>query len=257
MKINIYAVAFFSLLRREIKRFFRIWVQTLLPPLVSTALYFLIFGGLIGQHVGSIQGFSYMQYIAPGLIMMSVIIASYTNVVSSLFGMRFQRSIEELIVSPLPNVLLLIGFVAGGVVRGSVVGLLVTVLALFFTHLQVHSVMVLLAIVSMTTILFSLAGFTNALFARKFDDISLIPTFVLTPLTYLGGVFYSIHALPDFWMHLSLFNPILYIVNAFRYGLLGVSDIPVLHALMIVTCCCLALFLLNFYLLQIGKGICK
>jgi ABC-2 type transport system permease protein len=255
MQAKIYIVGFLSLLRKEIKRFLRIWVQTLLPPLVTVTLYFIIFGGLIGQRLGNIAGFSYMQYIAPGLIMMSVITAAYTNVVTSFFGMRFQRSIEELVVSPLPNVLLLSGFVAGGVVRGLLVGLLVTVLALFFTHLQVHNVLVLLAIVPMTTILFSLAGFTNALFARTFDDIALIPTFILTPLTYLGGVFYSIHLLPVFWQRLSLFNPILHIVNVFRYGLLGVSDIPVPLALIIIFCCCFALFFINFYLLKIGKGI--
>ena len=255
MRAKIYWVAFISLLRKEIKRFLRIWVQTLLPPLITMGLYFLIFGGLIGTRLGTIEGFSYMQYIAPGLIMMSVITAAYTNVVTSFFGMRFQRSIEELIVAPLPNALLLSGFVAGGVARGLLVGLLVTLLALFFTHLQVHSIFVLLAIVPMTTILFSLAGFTNALFAKTFDDVSLVPTFVLTPLTYLGGVFYSIHLLPPFWQYLSLFNPILYIVNAFRFGLLGVSDIPVMQALAIIFLCCVGLFFLNLYLLNRGKGI--
>ncbi|MES2998006.1 MAG: ABC transporter permease [Pseudomonadota bacterium] len=255
MRAKIYWIAFISLLRKEITRFLRIWVQTLLPPLVTMTLYFLIFGGLIGQRLGNIEGFSYMQYIAPGLIMMSVITAAYSNVVTSFFGMRFQRSIEELIIAPLPNVLLLSGFVAGGVARGLLVGLLVTILALFFTHLEVHNVFVLLAIVPMTTILFSLAGFTNALFAKSFDDVSLVPTFILTPLTYLGGVFYSIHLLPSFWRQISLFNPILYIVNAFRYGLLGISDIPVLQALIIIFCCCVGLFFLNLYLLNRGKGI--
>jgi ABC-2 type transport system permease protein len=255
MRAKIYWIAFTSLLRKEVKRFLRIWVQTLLPPLVTTGLYFLIFGSLLGQRLGAIEGFSYMQYIAPGLIMMSVITAAYTNVVTSFFGMRFQRSIEELLVAPLPNSLLLSGFVAGGVARGLLVGVLITLLALLFTHLQVHNIFVLCAIVAMTTIFFALAGFTNALFAKTFDDISLVPTFVLTPLTYLGGVFYSIHLLPSFWRHLSLFNPILYIVNAFRYSLLGISDIPVLRALMIVFFCCLGLFFLNLYLLNKGKGI--
>lgn len=255
MRTKVYWVAFISLLRKEIKRFLRIWVQTLLPPLVTMTLYFLIFGGLIGQRLGNIEGFSYMQYIAPGLIMMSVITAAYTNVVTSFFGMRFQRSIEELLVAPLPNALLLAGFVAGGVARGWLVGLLVTILALFFTQLQIHSIFVLLTVVPMTTILFSLAGFTNALFAKTFDDVSLIPTFVLTPLTYLGGVFYSINLLPPFWQYLSLFNPILYIVNAFRYSLLGISDIAVTQSLVIIFFCCLALFLLNLYLLNKGKGI--
>ncbi len=255
MQAKIYWIAFITLLRKEIKRFLRIWVQTLLPPLVTMTLYFLIFGHLVGQRIGRIEGYSYMQYIAPGLIMMSIITAAYTNVVTSFFGMRFQRSIEELIVAPLPNYLLLFGFVAGGVARGLLVGFLVTILALFFTQLHITNIWVLLAIVPMTTILFSLAGFTNALFAKTFDDISLVPTFVLTPLTYLGGVFYSIHLLPSFWQYLSLFNPILYIVNSFRYSILGVTDIPVLLALMIIFFSCTGLFFINLYLLNRGKGI--
>ncbi|MGC1854582.1 MAG: ABC transporter permease [Candidatus Aquirickettsiella sp.] len=255
MQAKVYWIAFISLLRKEIKRFLRIWVQTLLPPLVTMTLYFLIFGNLVGQRLGNIQGYSYMQYIAPGLIMMSVITAAYTNVVTSFFGMRFQRSIEELIVAPLPNYLLLSGFVAGGVARGLLVGVLVTILALFFTQLHVFNIFVLLAIVPMTTILFSLAGFTNALFAKTFDDVSIVPTFVLTPLTYLGGIFYSIDLLPSFWRHLSLFNPILYIVNSFRYGLLGISDIPVISALTIIFFSCVILFFINLYLLNRGKGI--
>lgn len=255
MSTKTYWIAFYTLLRKEVKRFLRIWVQTLLPPLVTMTLYFLIFGNLVGQRLGSIQGYSYMQYIAPGLIMMSVITAAYTNVVTSFFGMRFQRSIEELLVAPLPNYLLLAGFVAGGVARGLLVGLLVTLLALLFTKLAVYNILVLLAVVSMTTILFSLAGFTNALFAKTFDDVSLVPTFVLTPLTYLAGVFYSIHLLPDLWRRLSLFNPILYIVNSFRYSLLGISDIPVFDALLIIFFCCLGLFFLNLYLLNRGKGL--
>lgn len=255
MQAKVYWIAFISLLRKEIKRFLRIWVQTLLPPLVTMTLYFLIFGNLIGQRLGNIEGYSYMQYIAPGLIMMSVITAAYTNVVTSFFGMRFQRSIEELIVAPLPNYLLLAGFVAGGVARGLLVGVLVTILALFFTQLHVYNIFVLLAIVPMTTILFSLAGFTNALFAKTFDDVSIVPTFVLTPLTYLGGIFYSIDLLPSFWRHISLFNPILYIVNSFRYGLLGISDIPVVTALSIIFLSCVVLFFINLYLLNHGKGI--
>lgn len=255
MQAKVYWIAFTSLLRKEIKRFLRIWVQTLLPPLVTMTLYFLIFGRLVGQRLGPIQGYNYIQYIAPGLIMMSVITAAYTNVVTSFFGMRFQRSIEELMVAPLPNYLLLSGFVAGGVARGLLVGLLVTLLALFFTHLQIMHVGVLLVIVPLTTILFSLAGFTNGLFAKTFDDVSIIPTFVLTPLTYLGGVFYSIDLLPSFWRHCSLLNPILYIVNSFRYALLGISDISVVAALTILLICCIALFVTNLYCLNRGIGI--
>jgi len=255
MNKHVYLVAFLTIIRKETTRFLRIWTQTLLPPLVTMTLYFMIFGNLIGSQVGGVQGFSYMQYIAPGLIMMSVITNAYTNVVFSVFSMRFQKSIEEMLISPIPNSLLLTGFVAGGILRGLITGLLVTVLALFFTHLHVHNIFIIIMISLTTTTLFSLAGFTNALFAKKFDDVSIIPTFVLTPLTYLGGVFYSIQMLGPIWQKISLFNPILYIVNAFRYGILGVSDIPPYYALSITFICCIALFWLNVRLLNKGVGI--
>ena len=252
---RIYLIAFLTLLRKETRRFIRIWIQTLLPSLITMTLYFLIFGRLIGSQLSPIQGFNYMQYIAPGLIMMSIITNAYLNTVSSLFSVRFQKSIEELLVSPLPNALLLLGFVAGGMVRGLTVGLFVTLLTLLFTHLIVHSWGMTLIIAVITTLLFSLAGFTNALFAKKFDDISIIPTFVLTPLTYLGGVFYSLSSLSPAWQVVSLFNPILYIINAFRYGILGISDIPVYPALIVSIFFCVALFGLNWYLLKKGIGL--
>lgn len=252
---KVYYIAFLTILRKEMTRFFRIWSQTLLPPVITMALYFVIFGHVIGSQVANIQGFHYMQYIAPGLIMMSVITNAYANVVGSFFGIRFQKSIEELLVAPIPNTLILLGFIAGGVVRGLITGLLVTLLALCFTHLHVYNVFVILSVVLLSALLFSLAGFTNALYAKRFDDIAIVPTFILTPLTYLGGVFYSIHLLPAAWYVASLFNPILYIVSAFRYGILGISDVSVTVAFIILILCCAGLFILNLRLLNKGVGI--
>ena len=218
-------VALNTIVYREVRRFTRIWPQTLLPPAITMVLYFVIFGNLIGRQIGDMGGFTYMEYIVPGLIMMSVITNSYGNVVSSFFGSKFQRSIEELMVSPVSPHTILIGFTLGGVLRGLMVGVIVTLLSLFFTDLQVHHLGVTILVVVLTATIFSLLGFINAVFARNFDDISIIPTFVLTPLTYLGGVFYSISLLPPFWQTVSLANPVLHMVNAFRYGILGVSDI--------------------------------
>lgn len=255
MNRQIYWVAFQTILRKETTRFLRIWIQTMLPSAITMTLYFLIFGNLLGSQIGHMNGFSYMQYIAPGLIMMAVITNAYTNVVSSFYGMRFQKSVEELLIAPLPNYLFLLGYVAGGVLRGLLVGLIVTVIALFFTHLTVHNIFAIFMVVLLAATLFALAGFTNALFAKKFDDITIVPTFVLTPLTYLGGVFYSIQMLPEFWRHLSFLNPILYMVNAFRYGILGISDVSVSVALLMLAICCVGLFWLNLRLLNKGVGI--
>ncbi|TNE81067.1 MAG: ABC transporter permease [Gammaproteobacteria bacterium] len=246
-------VAFCTIVEKEIRRFMRIWQQTLLPPAITIALYFVIFGRLIGPRIGEMSGFSYIEFVVPGLIMMSVITNSYGNVVSSFFGTKFQRSVEELLVSPVPNYVILLGYVIGGVVRGLTVGIIVTLLSLFFTHLQVSHVGITVAIVFLTAVLFSLAGFINAVFANSFDDISIIPTFVLTPLTYLGGVFYSISMLPAFWQGVSQANPVLYMVNAFRYGLLGVSDIDVGWAFVMVAAFCVGLFVYSLYLLERGK----
>ncbi|MDO9320586.1 MAG: ABC transporter permease [Pseudomonas sp.] len=220
-------IALQTIVYREIRRFMRIWPQTLLPPAISMALYFVIFGNLIGRQIGDLDGFSYMDYIVPGLIMMSVITNAYSNVVSSFFSSKFQRSVEELLVSPVSPHVILIGYVVGGVLRGLAVALIVTLLSLFFTDLQVHHLGITILVISLTACIFALGGFINAVYARNFDDISIIPTFVLTPLTYLGGVFYSIHMLPPFWQAVSLANPILHMVNAFRYGILGVSDLSI------------------------------
>ncbi len=246
-------VAYTTIVTREVRRFMRIWQQTLLPPAITIALYFVIFGTLIGPRIGDMSGFSYIEFVVPGLIMMSVITNSYSNVVSSFYSSKFQRNVEELLVSPVPNVVILLGYVTGGVARGLAVGLIVTLLSLFFTELKIHSVTVTVSIVVLTAVLFSLAGFINAVFARSFDDISIIPTFVLTPLTYLGGVFYSISLLSDFWQGVSHLNPILYMVNTFRYGLLGVTDINLVLAFCIVITFCLALALYSIYLLDKSK----
>ncbi len=209
-------IAFTTIVIKEIRRFTRIWGQTLLPPAITMTLYFIIFGNLIGSRIGEMGGFNYMEFIVPGLIMMSVITNSYGNVVSSFFSTKFQRNIEELLVSPIPNWVILSGYVVGGVSRGLAVGLIVTLLSLFFTQLQIHNLWVTVATVALTSVLFSLGGFINAIFANSFDDVSIIPTFILTPLTYLGGVFYSIQLLPEFWQMVSQLNPILYMVNTFR-----------------------------------------
>ena len=244
-----------TIVRKEIVRVARIWVQTIVPPAITMTLYFIIFGNLIGRRIGSMDGFEYMQYIAPGLIMMSVITNSYGNVVSSFFGAKFARHIEEMLVSPMSNATIILGHVAGGVMRGLLVGSLVTVVALFFTKLEVAHPLIMISMVVLSSMVFALAGFINAVFATKFDDISIVPTFVLTPLTYLGGVFYSISLLPEFWQKVSLANPIIYMVNAFRYGILGVSDINIAYAYVIVGLFVVGLFTVSMMLLNRGVGI--
>lgn len=247
-------VALETIVTKEIRRFTRIWVQTLLPPAITMTLYFVIFGNLVGRNIGQMGGHSYMQFIVPGLIMMSVITNSYANVVSSFYGAKFQRSIEELLVSPVPHSIILIGFVLGGVARGLAVGAIVTVLSLFFTQLSLVHVGVMLYSVFITAVLFSLGGFVNAVYAKSFDDISIVPTFVLTPLTYLGGVFYSMSLLSPFWQTVSFLNPIVYMVNAFRYGVLGHSDVPVGLALGIMTVITVVLYGFALHLLRQGTG---
>ncbi|GBU10198.1 ABC transporter permease [Gammaproteobacteria bacterium] len=250
-----YIVAFNTIFVKEILRFTRIWAQTLLPPAISTALYFIIFGKLIGARIGEMGGFSYPQYIAPGLIMMSIITNSYANVVSSFYGAKYSKHIEELLVSPVPNYLIITGFVAGGVARGFAVGLIVTGVSMCFTNLPLTNLSLTLLVFLLTSITFSLAGFINAAYGKTFDDISIIPTFVLTPLTYLGGVFYSVSLLSEFWQSVSHINPILYMVNAFRYGMLGVSDINIYAALSMLTVLVIILFSFALYVMHKGIGI--
>jgi ABC-2 type transport system permease protein len=247
--------AYKTIVTREITRFMRIWPQTILPPAITMTLYFVIFGNLIGKRIGTMDGFSYMEFIVPGLIMMSVITSSYANVVSSFFSMKFQRSIEEILIAPVPNYIILAGFVSGGVARGLLVGFIVSTISIIFTGLTIDNYFITISVILMTAILFSLAGMINAVFARNFDDISIVPTFVLTPLTYLGGVFYSIKLLPEFWQNVSLANPILHMVNAFRYGVLGQSDLNITFAFFIILGFIFALTGCTLYLLKKGIGI--
>jgi ABC-2 type transport system permease protein len=249
------SIAFRTIIYKEIHRFIRIWPQTLLPPAISTALYFLIFGKLIGDRIGSINGASYMDYIVPGIILMSVISHSYANVVSSFYSSKFQHNIEELLVAPVSNWIILAGYVGGGIARGLLVGIVVTGISMLFADITVNHLGVTIAVYFLTATLFALAGFINAVFADSFDDISIIPNFVLTPLSYLGGVFYSVSMLPDIWQTISLANPILYMVNAFRYGLIGVSDIEIEIAFAITGGFILFLTTLSLFLLHKGVGI--
>lgn len=224
-------VAYTTLVRKEITRFMRIWVQTLLPPVITMSLYFIIFGKLIGERIGEMGGTPYIAFVVPGLVMMAVINNSFSNVVSSFFSAKLNRSIEELQVSPTPSSIIIAGYISGGALRGLIIGLLVTGLSFFFTSVSIHNIPLTLLVIVLAAIAFALAGLINAVFANSFDDISIIPTFVLTPLTYLGGVFYSIDMLPTFGQVISQFNPILYLVNSFRYGMLGISDINIIVAI--------------------------
>jgi ABC-2 type transport system permease protein len=250
-----YWIAYSTIVIKEVLRFMRIWGQTILPAAITTGLYFLIFGTLIGERIGEMGGYSYQSFIVPGLILMAVITNSYANTVSSFFQAKYQHHIEELIISPVPNWVILLGYVTGGVARGLVVGAVVTIVTLFFSNVGVAHPLLTLLVVVLTSILFALAGFINAVFANSFDDITMIPTFVLTPLTYLGGVFYSISMLPAFWQKLSLANPVLYMINAFRYGILGVSDIRPETALLLIVGFILILAAASLWLLNRGVGI--
>lgn len=250
-----YSIAFKSILIKECTRFLRIWIQTLVPPAITMTLYFVIFGSLIGSRIGEMGGFDYMAFIVPGLIMMSVITNSYSNVASSFFSAKFQRNIEELLVAPVPNYIIVLGYVGGGMLRGLLVGAIVTLVSMLFVDIQIHSYFVLFITVLLTAMVFALAGLINAIFAKTFDDISIIPTFVLTPLTYLGGVFYSLSLLPDVWQTVSKANPIVYMVNAFRYGFLGVSDVDLTFAFSMIIAFVAVFFSIALYLINKGTGI--
>ncbi len=250
-----YWIAFQSIINKETNRFMRIWVQTLVPPAITMTLYFVIFGSLIGSRIGDMGGFSYMEFIVPGLIMMSVITNSYSNVASSFFSAKFQRNVEELLVAPVPNYIIVLGYVGGGVARGVLVGLIVTLLSLFFVDIRIHHLFVIIATVVLSSTLFSLGGLINAIYAKSFDDISIVPTFVLTPLTYLGGVFYSLTLLPGFWQQVAAANPIVYMVNAFRYGFLGVSDVSITVAFVVMLSFIVLLFSIAMHLINKGTGL--
>ncbi len=247
-------IALYTLLHKECVRIIRIWSQSIIPPAITMALYFIVFGKLIGDKISMAEGFSYMQFITPGLIMMSIISNSYINVCSSFFSLKFQKSIEELMVAPINNFCIVLGFAGGGIFRGLLTGTTVCIISLLFTKLQVHSWFIIIAFSVLTALTFSLGGFLNALFAKKFDDISIIPTFILVPLTYLGGVFYSISTLPEIWQKVSLANPILYMVNGFRYGFLGVSDLSAYAGFAILAAFAASLFCLDVFLLYKGTG---
>jgi ABC-2 type transport system permease protein len=243
------------MIRAEVVRIFRIWPQTLLPPVVTTTLYFIVFGAFIGSQIAPVHGFSYMQFIVPGLIMMSVITSAYMNTVSTFYFAKWTKTLEEVLVSPTPGWVVIIGYVSGGVLRGLIVGFLVLLVSLLFTHLAIFNIAVLLAALILTSVLFSLGGLINAVFAKSFDAISIVPTFVLTPLTYLGGVFYSIDALPKFWQTVSLGNPILYMINAFRYGFLGVSDVSLYTCFGVLIGFTLLFLGVVIYLFKKGMGL--
>ncbi|MGL9735677.1 MAG: ABC transporter permease [Symbiopectobacterium sp.] len=250
-----YWVALKSIWTKEINRFSRIWIQTLVQPVITMTLYFIIFGSLIGSRIGKMHGFNYMQFIVPGLIMMSVITNAYANVAASFFSAKFQRNIEELLVAPVPTHIIIAGYVGGGVIRGVCVGVLVTAVALFFVPLHVHAWWMVVATLLLTAVLFSLAGLLNAVFAKTFDDISLIPTFLLTPLTYLGGVFYSLTLLPPFWQAVSKLNPMVYMISGFRYGFLGIQDVPLAFTMAMLLVFILVFYVLAWWLIERGSGL--
>lgn len=252
---KLYFTALRGLAVKETNRYLRIWIQTLVPPVITTSLYFIIFGNLIGKRIGEMGGFSYMEFIVPGLIMMSVITSSYSNVSSSFFSQKFQKNIEELLIAPVPTHIIIWGFVIGGLGRSILVGTLVTIISLFFVPLQVYSWSIVVLTLLMTSILFSLAGLLNGIFAQSFDDVSIVPTFVLQPLTYLGGVFFAISMLPPFWQVVSKLNPIVYMISGFRFGFLGVIDVPILLSVLISIIFVIVLYGTNWYLIEKGRGL--
>ncbi|ARC54776.1 ABC transporter permease [Candidatus Riesia sp. GBBU] len=248
--MKFYWIAIKTIWLKEVQRFTKIWIQTLLPSVVTVSLYFIIFGKLIGERIGNMDGISYINFIVPGLIMNSVITNSYINVCSSFFGAKFQRSIEELLISPIPTYVIVVGYIGGGVFRGISVAILVTSVSRIFVNFQIYSFTIVTSIILMTSILFSLAGLTNAIFAKTFDDISIIPTFILTPLTYFGGVFYSLSLLPKNWQFISKFNPIVYMIDGLRYGFLGIGEISLYRTISILVIFTVLLYLLNWILIK-------
>ena len=251
---NVALVSYYTMLRKEFVRMMRIWSQTFLPSVVTSSLYFVVFGAFIGSQIAPIEGFSYMQFIVPGLVMMAVITNSYSNTVSTFYFAKWVRNIDEILVSPTPNWVIIAGFVSGGVMRGIITGFLVLLVSLFFTHLTIYNLLIIFAALILTATLFSMAGLINGIFAKGFDGISIVPTFVLTPLTYLGGIFFSISLFPPFWQTVSLFNPILYMVNAFRYGFLGITDVPLLYCFAVLIVFNVAFLGVVAYLFKKGIG---
>lgn len=253
--LNIQITAYKTIVRKEVLRFSRIWKQTLIPPVITNILYFIIFGNLIGERIGEIEAFSYTDFIFPGLLLMSVITHSYTNTVSSLYISKYHRYIEELLVSPINNYTILIGFITGGVIRGLSVGVVVILAAQFFVTFTVHNIILMLAVIFLSSTLFSMCGFLNGIFANDWDDINVIPTFIMTPLTYLGGIFFSISMLPGIWQEIALINPILYLINALRFSMLGITDVSILLSLLIILLFNIVLASLCLHFLSTGKGL--
>ena len=252
---NVQLISLYTITRREVGRMFRIATQVFLPPIITTTLYFIIFGKLIGSRVGTVNGVSYMEFIVPGLIMMSVITNSYTNVATSLFSIRFQKNIEEILISPTHDWIILLGFCLGGIIRGCLVALLVFFVSRYFVSLDYHSLSLTMFVVVIVSGLFALAGYTNAMVARTFDDVALVPTFVLTPLTYLGGVFYTMSMLSPFWQKVSAFNPIFYMINAFRYAMIGYDEVNFQLCITVIILTIVGLTALNFYFMKKGLGL--
>lgn len=248
-------VAFYTIVRKEIVRYLRIWTQTILPPAITMGIYFVVFGRFLGDRIQNFGEHSYIEFILPGLIMMATITNSFSNVASSFFSAKFQRSVEEMLISPLPNWLIVSAYVVGGATRGILVGIVVLFVSLAFTHISVHSVLIVFTFLILTALTFATAGFANGMIARKFDDIAIVPTFVLTPLTYFGGVFYKLDLLPPLWQTVSKLNPILYMVNGLRFGFLGVSDVEVTHGLVMLVIFLVAIFVVNLRLMDKGVGL--
>ena len=248
-------ISFNTILRKEITRFIRIWPQTILPSIVTVSLYFLIFGAFLGPKIGEVSGFTYMEFVIPGLVMLGVVTNSFSNVASSFFSSKFQKNIEELLISPTPGYVVIAGYAAGGVLRGLIVGTLVAIVAFIFSGISVFSYFIIMAFMAMTAALFSVAGFINGMLAKKFDSITVVPVFVLTPLIYLGGVFYQIDFLPQFWQTVSKINPMFYIISGFRYGFLGISEVNILSSALILLLFTTAFTMLSYYLFKKGYGL--
>ncbi len=255
LHLQIARISLFTLLTREVQRFMRIWTQTLLPPAITMGLYFLIFGKFIGSQIRQIEGYSYIQYIVPGLVMMSIMTNAYSNTSSSFFLTKFNKSIEEMLVSPMPNLIILLGFSLGGMIRGVLIGMIVMLISLLFTSVTLQHLWIVISMAILSAMVFSLGGLINAIYAKRFDDISFIPTFLLTPLTYLGGVFFSIQQLSPGWRKVAAFNPILAMVDTFRYGVLGISDLSITWGFTLVSLMFIVLFVWGWWLLQKGVGV--
>lgn len=251
-------IAFYTMLRKDVVRMFRIWVQTFLPSVITSSLYFLVFGTVLGSRIGEMQGVDYMQFVVPGLVMLAIVTTSYANTSFTFFSSKFfMRSIDELMVSPMPPWLIIAGFVGGGIIRGVLVGALVLLVSLFFTGLtiSIHSGLIILGFALLTSLVFALAGLVNGIYAKSIDGINIVPTFVLTPLVYLGGVFYSVHALPEWWQWITYSNPLFYLINGFRYGFLGITDVSLATSVTLLLGMVVALIALNWYFIRTGLGL--